>query len=274
MAKGRIKIPNDLAARVKFASDRTCCICRERGKPFQIHHIDGNPSNNEFENLAVLCLEDHDRTQSKGGFGRKLDSYEIIKYRNDWIDRVLRRRNLVDEMAVKRQVGTHSLSDRVEQRSNRPLRPTELKDPPADYINALPEFKSALLDQAQPKLNSGVTTTMTMVRAIHDYIDSITGILVTLSKYYSPEQFGDLPPQEYFSELISSRFRWHRTIAEPYGPGTGGTIVSITVGSGVKTDVEQMVEDMVLNLVGYDSSFDWHEWRKRWRRESQQSKPP
>ena len=85
MAKGRIKFPNDMAARVKFASDRTCCICRERGKRFQIHHIDGDPGNNEFENLVVLCLEDHDRTQSKGGFGRKLDADEIIQYRDDWI---------------------------------------------------------------------------------------------------------------------------------------------------------------------------------------------
>ena len=56
----------------------------------------------------VLCLEDHDRTQSKGGFGRKLDADEIIQYRDDWIDRVLRCRNLADEMAVIRQVGTQS----------------------------------------------------------------------------------------------------------------------------------------------------------------------
>ena len=106
-----------------------------------------------------------------------------------------------------------------------------------------------------------------MARATYDYIDSITGILVALSNYYSPEQFGDSPPREYFSELISSRFRWHRTIAEPYGPGTGGKIVSITVVSSVKTDVEQMVEDMVFNLVGYDFSCDWHDWRQRWRGE-------
>ena len=160
MPKHRVKIPDDLAASVKFASNSTCCICRERGKSFQIHHIDGDPSNNEFDNLAVLCLEDHNRTHSKGSFARQLDSYEIVKYRDDWNDRVRRRRNLADDMAVKKQVGTRSLSDRVEQRSDRLLQPPELKDPPADYINALPEFKSALLDQVQPKLDSGETTTM------------------------------------------------------------------------------------------------------------------
>ena len=104
-----------------------------------------------------------------------------------------------------------------------------------------------------------------MVQAYHDYIDSITGILVTLSNYYSTKQFGNHSPQEYFSEIISSRFRWHRTIAEPHGPGTGGTIVSLIVGGNVMADLEKMVEDMVCALIGYDDSFDWCSWVKRWR---------
>jgi len=57
MTKVRTPIPSDLAAEVLFASDNTCCVCRERGKRIQIHHIDESPSNNVFENLAVLCLE-------------------------------------------------------------------------------------------------------------------------------------------------------------------------------------------------------------------------
>ena len=66
-----------------------------------------------------------------------------------------------------------------------------------------------------------------MVQANYDYIDSLTGILVTLAKYISPKQFENKDPHEYFSEVISSRFRWHRTINEPHGPGTGGTIVNV-----------------------------------------------
>ena len=131
------------------------------------------------------------------------------------------------------------------------------------YINSLPEFKSALYRQAQPNWDTGVTATM--VQANYDYIDAITGILVTLASYYSPGQFGTQSAQEYFSEIISSRFRWHRAIAEPHGPGTGGTIVNVTVGGNVISDVEKMVEDMVMNLVGYDDAFDWKGWPKRWR---------
>ena len=255
MTKVRAQISNDLATDVMFASDRTCCVCRERGKAVQIHHIDENPSNNVFENLSVLCLECHNETQSKGGFGRKLNPDLVIKYRNEWIDRVRLRRNNTDEKAIKMQVG--------EQPSKSLPEHTKLKDPPIAYVNALPAFKSALLAQTRPKWDTG--STLTMVQAFNDYIDSITGILVTLSNYYSTKQFGNHSPEEYFSEIISSRFRWHRIIAEPHGPGTGGTIVSVIVGRSVMADLEKMVEDMVSALIGYDDSFDWDSWVKRWQ---------
>lgn len=265
MAKIRTPIPSDLAADVMLSSDSTCCVCRERGKTLQIHHIDDDPSNNVFENLSILCLECHTDTQLKGGFGRKLNAHIVIKYRDEWIERVKLRRNLADEMAVKRQVGEISLSQQIETSPQPVIQHTQLKDPPMDYINSLPEFKAALLRQAQPKWNTGVTATM--VQANYDYIDSLNGILVTLAGYYSPEQFGNQSAQEYFSEIISSRFHWHRAIAEPHGPGTGGTIVNVTCSGGVMDDVEKMVEDMVMALVGYDDSFDWRGWPKRWRGE-------
>ena len=116
MAKIRTPIPNDVAADVMFASDRTCCVCRERGKAMQIHHIDENPSNNKFENLSALCLECHNDTQLKGGFGRKLNSDLVIKYRDEWLQRVQSRRNLSDEMAVNRHVGEVSLSQQIESK--------------------------------------------------------------------------------------------------------------------------------------------------------------
>ncbi len=62
-----------------FASDSTCCVCRERGKAVQVHHIDEDPSNNTPANLAVLCLECHNQTQVSGGFGRKLTDTLVIK---------------------------------------------------------------------------------------------------------------------------------------------------------------------------------------------------
>ena len=75
----------ELAARVLFLSDRTCCVCRTLGKPVQLHHIDDDPSNNVLSNLAVLCFDCHRDTQIRGGFDRKLDAEQVILYRDDWL---------------------------------------------------------------------------------------------------------------------------------------------------------------------------------------------
>jgi len=90
--KEHIEIPKDIAARVLFISNRTCCVCRGEGKPVQIHHIDDNPSNNAFNNLAVLCFDCHRETQIKGGFDRKLDGDQVCLYRDDWYALVNQRR--------------------------------------------------------------------------------------------------------------------------------------------------------------------------------------
>ncbi len=93
MAKNRISIPSETAAKVLFLSDRTCCVCREQGKKVQIHHIDENPANNEIENLSVLCFECHTETMIRGGFHRKLDAEQIILYKKDWLNIITRIRS-------------------------------------------------------------------------------------------------------------------------------------------------------------------------------------
>ena len=85
-------IQKDIAAKVLFNSDRTCVVCRNKGKPIQIHHIDEDNSNNDWNNLVVLCLDCHNETQIKGGFHRKLDSGQIILYRDDWYSIISRDR--------------------------------------------------------------------------------------------------------------------------------------------------------------------------------------
>ncbi len=72
MKKSRNEISIETAAQILFESDRTCCICRQRKRPIQIHHLDDDPSNNAPENLACLCFDCHRDTQIQGGFDRKL----------------------------------------------------------------------------------------------------------------------------------------------------------------------------------------------------------
>lgn len=87
-----MRISEDLAAQVLFLSDRTCCVCKTVGRSVQIHHIDGNPNNNDIDNLAVLCLDCHNETQLSGGFGRKLTPWLVKIYRNDWTNIISARR--------------------------------------------------------------------------------------------------------------------------------------------------------------------------------------
>jgi hypothetical protein len=76
-------------AQILFDCDRVCCICHDRTrKQIQVHHIDSDNKNNEYQNLAVLCLECHGDTMLKGGFGRKLSDVEVRMYRDDWISQI------------------------------------------------------------------------------------------------------------------------------------------------------------------------------------------
>lgn len=263
MAKQRTAIP-DLRAEVLFMSDRICCVCRERGKPVQIHHIDENPSNNAIENLAVLCHACHDATQIRGGFGCRLTSSVVTRYRDEWLKDVKLRRDLANERAITRQVGDVSISQQIKAEPWIKVRHTQLKDLPVDYINSLPKFKSDLIQQAKKRKSHG--STFDIVEANHDYVDSLMGILVTLANYYSPECFGNQSPQEFFSEIISSRFRLHFALAEPDGPGTGGTIVGIRRGLSLVADIERIIEDMVSGL--WEERYaEYEDWQKRWRSE-------
>ncbi len=84
MAKMRIPIPDELAAEVMFASDRTCCVCCDPNRKTEIHHIDRNPSNNDRSNLAVLCKDHHSDAHTLHAFARNLTPDLIRKYNETW----------------------------------------------------------------------------------------------------------------------------------------------------------------------------------------------
>ena len=260
--KVRKAVPDKLAAEVMYLSDRTCGVCTERGKHVQIHHIDGNPNNNVFENLAVLCMQCHDEAHLRGGATRRLTEKMIIEFSNNWKNRVAERRKKSDEMAVLIQAGGNSRKQ-IDPGSDGVPEPSKFKMPLVMLINTLPQVKSTLSNQLQPKRDTGATPAI--LEAPNDYIDSIVAILIALSSYYAENPFGNQTPDEYFSDMVASKYQWHRAIAEPDGQGTGGTIVSLYVASGVKADVEKMVEDMVDALVGDDDEFDFLSWRRCWR---------
>jgi hypothetical protein len=262
VTKLRTQVPADISAEMLFISDNTCCVCEERGKAVQIHHLDENPDNHEVANLAVLCLECHNQTQVRGGFGRKLSQEVVARYRREWIARVADRRRHADQLTVQRTAGP-SVAARADAVCPVPAKAKGPSKPNAhEYINSLPSLRAELLARAQPEWDTGITSRM--VQASYDYIDALAAILVNLAGYYPEGHFWEKDPHEFFSEQIASRFAWHRAHAEPRGPGTGGTIVNVVCCGNVQADVAKMVEDMALSIVGYDEKFDWKQWPQRW----------
>jgi hypothetical protein len=78
--KKRIKIPNKIGDEVMIKSQGRC-YCGKRGD--QIHHIDKNPSNNDFDNLILLCYDHHHEAEVIGGLKKKLTLNQLKKRRND-----------------------------------------------------------------------------------------------------------------------------------------------------------------------------------------------
>ncbi len=77
---------------VVYEADNTCCICRRSGKGIQIHHLDGDTSNDAVANLAVLCLEHHDKASSRSTMSRRLSPVVIARYRDEWYGMVRAKR--------------------------------------------------------------------------------------------------------------------------------------------------------------------------------------
>jgi hypothetical protein len=268
--KIRVPIPDDIAAEILFLSDRTCSVCNIRGKQIQIHHIDENPTNNSIENLSILCFECHDQTMIKGGFGRKLEANQIIKYRREWLDRVKNRKAKADEIAsIQTVTGSTETVIVTNAEYEDYLDYKTYNDPNIlnDYLDKIIIIHQAQMTIAQNKWDTGIT--LVMNQGNYDMVDFYEEVLIELSTFYPKGHFNNQTPKNYFSELISSRFLWHRLVLEPQGVGTGGTNVSTMTGGKVMTDLKEMIIDMVNSLLWpyeIEEQIDLNKWREEWRK--------
>jgi hypothetical protein len=108
MANERVPIPDVLAAEVMFASDHTCCVCRLEKHKVQIHHIDEDPSNSTFENLAAICLNCHSDAHTTGAFVRNLPPELIRLYNSSWQDIVKLRLRPPTELPGKLELASEA----------------------------------------------------------------------------------------------------------------------------------------------------------------------
>jgi len=78
----RVPLKESLKLEIISRSNNRCCICQT---PFiQIHHIDGDPSNNDFDNLAPLCPNCHDQAGLRRRLSNQLTPERIRRLRDIW----------------------------------------------------------------------------------------------------------------------------------------------------------------------------------------------
>lgn len=80
----RPNIPQRRVDDLMFINRHTCCICHTPRRHVQVHHIDGNSSNNSIENFAVLCLDCHSIVTGDEGLGRRYTPGEVSNYKRNW----------------------------------------------------------------------------------------------------------------------------------------------------------------------------------------------
>ncbi len=83
----RQKIPKSIETNLLLASGRRCCLCvfllrRDEVRKGQIAHLNHDPSDFSFDNLAWLCLEHHDEYDSRTSQSKGFTLPEIKAYRD------------------------------------------------------------------------------------------------------------------------------------------------------------------------------------------------
>ena len=92
MAAKRIAVPEPVRLEVLAACNNRCCVCQT---PFvQIHHIDGNSSNNAIDNLAPLCPNCHSQAHSSANMTTNLTPPRVVALRDKWYKYCEKRRDV------------------------------------------------------------------------------------------------------------------------------------------------------------------------------------
>src|SRR6266404_4780045 len=80
--KVRTAVSEDLKCEILTRSNNRCCVCQT---PFvQLHHIDGDPSNNDIDNIAPLCPNCHTQAHSKSMLTVNLNASRLKALRDRW----------------------------------------------------------------------------------------------------------------------------------------------------------------------------------------------
>jgi hypothetical protein len=250
MAKARTPIPPSIAAEVMFRHDRTCCVCQVAGLSVQIHHIDEDPTNHAPSNLAVLCFQDHELTQTRGGFGRKLGPEEVRLSRNNWVAAVALRRERAEEARLQAMIGPPRASPHLASIS---CRDPEL----AAYLESLPSILAAAHTLAADKWTRG--NTYEQREAVSAVIQTVRECWLRLAAFFPAGTFGD-DPDVYLQKALEHRSAWHSRLLD-----YEGTIWPLLIARRVLSESQRMVADTVFALAGLGANAqELDSWLAAW----------
>ncbi|WP_143703879.1 MULTISPECIES: hypothetical protein [Luteimonas] len=134
------------------------------------------------------------------------------------------------------------------------------------FIRHLPRARRVAKGEAQEGWDTGVT--LDMREASYTYIEFLKSVWLRLAEFYPANHFEGGSPSQYISDQIQRQYRYHSARHEPDGSGTGGTIVGVLTAGDVADDLEQMIEEAVESVFGYDENFDTGGWLADWRNDS------
>jgi hypothetical protein len=83
----RRKLKKEQRERLLAANGQMCCVCKAFGVGLEFHHIDLDHANTADENLAVLCVSDHDAHHRPSRYTIRhveLGASEIRRHKQEW----------------------------------------------------------------------------------------------------------------------------------------------------------------------------------------------
>lgn len=84
----RVPVISSMKKRLFEANANSCCVCKSTGIGLNVHHIDGNNRNTVEENLAVLCVNEHDahhRPEKYSNLNHQgLSPENFLEYKKEW----------------------------------------------------------------------------------------------------------------------------------------------------------------------------------------------
>jgi len=79
----RVPVSERLKSEIISKCNNCCCVCQTHHL-VQFHHIDGDPSNNDIDNMAPLCPNCHSRAHSNSQLTNNLTDLRIKQIRDIW----------------------------------------------------------------------------------------------------------------------------------------------------------------------------------------------